>query len=404
MSLTLARRVFPVAAVLLVAQGAAARPVNLDRTVHVSPVAGNPAASGARLLGALDGITTASADNPWLLKIEPGVYDLAGQSLVMKAYVDVEGSGEGVTTVRSTVDRVGTVQGAEHAELRGLTVVNTGAMDAMALVSGAGTFAASRVTCLAQGGSRSAAGAVNYADGGTFRDMTVRAEGGDVATGFATDGGVLVRVRAFASAPRFAYGVFSSASTGELEDVTAEATGASYALGFRNEGGGPLLRNVRAIGRGANISEGIVNGAGSAARIQGAVIDVTGGAAFASGIRNEFSSAAVTDAVITVTASSSAFGVTSSFNGTPSLRNVTMRVTAGGQGVGVRSHQSQVSVEGSTIVADGFSLRNEVGDTPAVINVGASRLAGPVHAADGTLRCAASYDGSFIALGASCLP
>jgi hypothetical protein len=47
----------------------------------------------------LSGITDASPDNPYLLKIEPGVYDLGSSPLVMKQWVDVEGSGEGVTTI-----------------------------------------------------------------------------------------------------------------------------------------------------------------------------------------------------------------------------------------------------------------------------------------------------------------
>jgi len=211
-------------------------------------------------------------------------------------------------------------------------------------------------------------------------------------------------VRAFASGTSFAFAVFSASSDGEITDVSGEAVGDSYALGFRNEGSGPLLRNVRASGRGANISEGIVNGAGSAARIRGAVIEVAGGASFASGIRNEFSSASISDVTITVDAPSSAFGVTSSFSGTPALRNVTVRVTAGGNGVGVHSDQTRVSVEGSTISADGFSLENAFGAATTSISVGASRLEGAVQPAGGTLRCAASYDQAYAPLGSGCMP
>jgi hypothetical protein len=386
------------------APDAAARPVNLIRTEFVSPVAGNPVASGARLLRAVADITGPSATNPWLVKVEPGVYDLDGQSLVMRPFVDIEGSGEGVTTVQSTVNSLGTVQGADHAELRRLTVLNTAATSAIALASSAAGFAASHVTCVAQGGSGSSTGLANFAAGGAFRDMTVRAEGSPSATAVSTDGGLLLRVRAFASASAFAFGVFSAASGGEITDVTAEAVGDSYATAFRNEAGGPLLRNVRASGHGANISEGIVNGAGSAARIQGAVIDVTGGAAFAGGIRNEFSSAVISDALIKVAAPSDATGVGSFFSGTPALRNVSVRVTAGGHGVGVQSFQTQVSVEGSTISADGFSLQNAFGSPATSIGAGASRLEGAVDPADGTLRCAASYDQAYAPLGSGCTP
>jgi hypothetical protein len=397
-------RVSAVIGSLMLAASASARPVNLVRTEVVSPVVGDPVASGARLLRALADVTAPSASNPWLVKVEPGVYDLAGQSLVMRPFVDVEGSGEGVTTLLSTVNALGTVQGAEDAELRGLTVANHGSMGAIALRNQAVRFTASHVTCLASGGSSSSVALGNFADGGTFRDMTVRAEGSPVATGVSTDGGLLLRVRASASGASFAYGVFSAASRGEISDVTAEASGDSYALGFRNEAGGPLLRDVRAIARGANISEGIVNGAGSGARIHGAVIDVTGGATFASGVRNEFSSARLSDATVTVTAPSSAFGVTSSFSGAPRLENVTVSVTAGGNGVGVASDGTQVAVDGSRIAADGFALRNAFGSVATSIRVGASRVEGAVDPGEGTLRCAASFDQAYAPLGATCVP
>ncbi len=60
----------------------------------VGPVEGDPAASGTALLNALSGITGASEANPYLLKVEPGVYDLGTGTLRMKSFVDIEGSGE----------------------------------------------------------------------------------------------------------------------------------------------------------------------------------------------------------------------------------------------------------------------------------------------------------------------
>jgi hypothetical protein len=67
------------------------------RTVVVSPVPNDAVASGTALKNALNGITNASQTNPYLLKIEPGVYDLGSlqfSRLDMKSFVDVEGSGK----------------------------------------------------------------------------------------------------------------------------------------------------------------------------------------------------------------------------------------------------------------------------------------------------------------------
>lgn len=179
------------------------------RTVVVSPVPGDPLASGTALLNALAGITEASADNPYLLKIEPGVYDLGTSALVMKEWVDIEGSGELVTTIKSSGSSsggTGTVVGADNAELRFLTVENTGGntyataiyndsssprlthVTATATNSGATysygvrndssspTMTNVTVTATASGGN--ALGVLNYRSSATMTNVTVTGEYG----------------------------------------------------------------------------------------------------------------------------------------------------------------------------------------------------------------------------------
>lgn len=378
--------------------------VNFVRTVVVSPVPGSPVASGLRLRLRLGGIAGASSTNPYLLKLEPGIYDLGDHSLALKPWVDVEGSGEGVTTVRSTVDAVGTIRGAAHAELRGLTVANEGPTDAVALSNDAPTFAAAHVTCQARGGSRSSSGFVNHAQGGRFRAVTASATGSPNATGAYSQGGVIDGLRARAVAGDIAYAVFNASSEGELHDVTAEAISDRFAGAVRNEGGAPLLRGLRAYSKGADIGDGVVNGGGTQARILDAVIQAVGGTSFAQGVRNEFSSASVSGASITVEAPTSAYGVSSFFSGSPTLQDVSIHVTAAGGGIGVWSSRTVVTVERSVVEADGFSIANEFGEPASAIRVGGSRLSGPVQPAAGSLLCAASHDGAFVALGGNCLP
>jgi hypothetical protein len=106
------------------------------RTVVVSPQDGaTPQQNGAALVEALRGIEGATAENPYLLYIEPGTYDLGTGlntgSLNMKPFVDIEGSGELNTVITSGIrtncqnTRPGTVNGASNAEMRFLTVRNT---------------------------------------------------------------------------------------------------------------------------------------------------------------------------------------------------------------------------------------------------------------------------------------
>ena len=80
---------------------------------------------------AVNSITDASAGNPYLVVIGPGVYDLT-QTLVMKEYVDIVGSGENVTRLTGAISTgshdasSAIISGENNASLCSLTVENTG--------------------------------------------------------------------------------------------------------------------------------------------------------------------------------------------------------------------------------------------------------------------------------------
>jgi len=120
------------AAQLAAADGAGGWTCDNDRPFHrivvVSPVqGGTPADNGNALLQALAAITDASPANPYVLFIEPGIYDLGTQTLVMKPDVDVRGSGVRTTLIRSstateTVDAL--LGGTDGAALSSLSIEN----------------------------------------------------------------------------------------------------------------------------------------------------------------------------------------------------------------------------------------------------------------------------------------
>jgi hypothetical protein len=99
------------------------------RTVVVSPVPGDPGASGDQLLAAVNSISPSPSD-PWLVKVEPGVFDLGTESLVLVPGLEIEGSGEDVTIIQGLAQALdanfdrgkGVVNGADQATLRDLTV------------------------------------------------------------------------------------------------------------------------------------------------------------------------------------------------------------------------------------------------------------------------------------------
>ena len=115
---------------ILIAILALSASAQTSRIVVVQPTPGNATASGTTLRNALSGISSPSSTNRWLVKIDPGIYDIGSTSLPMRSYVDVEGSGIGSTVITGLVDGsnldAGIINGVSNAELRMLTISETG--------------------------------------------------------------------------------------------------------------------------------------------------------------------------------------------------------------------------------------------------------------------------------------
>ncbi len=164
------------------------------------------------LSDALASITNASASTPYVIKIAPGVYTEAATAW-LPSYVDIEGSGEGVTTLTCACVAVaqGGISGATllsngtRAEVRNITVANTG------------------------GGNYSAALA------------TANGQPGDLR---------LTHVTAITTGSDYSYGVYNTfSSSPTMTDVTATATGVTSSFGVYNEAGAfPKIRNSSLTG------------------------------------------------------------------------------------------------------------------------------------------------------------
>lgn len=99
-----------------------------NRTVIV-PSTGNTTADGAALISALANLSPApSFGNRWLIKLEPGIYNVGTTPVVMRQFVDIEGSGVEETLIQGSVAPPpgfllgGLVEGASRSEIRSLTI------------------------------------------------------------------------------------------------------------------------------------------------------------------------------------------------------------------------------------------------------------------------------------------
>jgi hypothetical protein len=169
------------------------------RRVVVSPV-GTDTENGTALINALAAIVDASQTKKYLLYIEPGTYDLGSATLRMKQHVDIEGAGELKTLITSSATSFDfskpTLLGADDAELRFLTVRNTGTEGPagsthVAILNLAASPRLTHVTALATANQSVNVGVLNATASPTMTDVSA------TASGDATN----IGVRNFSSSP-----------------------------------------------------------------------------------------------------------------------------------------------------------------------------------------------------------
>ena len=276
------------------------------RTVLVSPVPGNPAASGTALVNALAGISAPSSTNRWLLKIEPGIYDVGATSLAMRSWVDVEGSGIGVTTVRRALTApagatAGTVNGASDAELRLLTVEATGSGTATNVIAMYNSNAHPRLyrVKLTSYGGTDAWGIKNVSSAPQLEECDISAS---AAGEFSNAYGVsfqnylagfqrtaVLRSKIAVWGARFNYGIYSDGglTITEVRNSRIDATGGSFTYGILATGNlgwqggdGLTIRDVEVYsGGGALQSFGVYLGSGTTVSLDVTASKVWGHAA-----------------------------------------------------------------------------------------------------------------------------
>jgi len=205
-------------------------------------------------VAAVASITDASAINPYLVVIGPGVYTIT-QTLVMKQYVSIAGSGEETTKITGAISTPFftssvIVRGASNAALSSLTVENTGGNDySIALHNSDASPRVSNVSTLANGGKYNI-GVYNASSFPVMTDVTTTVAGGTGSVNHAVENTSsspkMIRVSATASGPGTNYGIsnFVSGSTvpsfPTMTDVTALATGGE-SYGVYNEGSSSAL-------------------------------------------------------------------------------------------------------------------------------------------------------------------
>ena len=152
------------------------------KTILVSPTGVDNVANGTLLQNAMN-----NAPAGTLVKVEPGTYDLVTTPLNMKQGIDLEGSGEGLTTITSQINSIyypppaGTVVITNSSEVRFLTISNLGnvtdyhtAVDAIGVNN---TSKLTNITIISSGISDQNYGIFNQYSTPTILNSTITASG-----------------------------------------------------------------------------------------------------------------------------------------------------------------------------------------------------------------------------------
>jgi hypothetical protein len=259
---------------------------------------------------ALTAITDATSSKPYVIKIAPGIYTETAL-VVLKDYVDVEGSGQDITTINcacsaNILDASAAVISATAitAEIRHLTVNNTGGSNisfgVYTNVVANGSFSMLHVTATATGGTDSNYGVFNFVSSSpTMNNVTATATGSTNNYGvnnFVSSSPTMNNVTATATGGTNNYGVNNyDGSSPTMNNVTATATGgtdSNYGV-FNFDGSSPTMNNVTATATGSNYSYGVNNYGGSYPSIRNSSITGT-----TNSIYNDSSNAQVADTAL----------------------------------------------------------------------------------------------------------
>jgi hypothetical protein len=295
--------------------------------------------------GALDSITDAATDNPYLVWVAPGVYS---ETVTMKPYVHLQGAGQEATVITSSVSSgswpptQATLLLASDTSLRDVTVGNSGTISySTALLATAGmtrTLVADVTARAQEGGPR------NYAivlggsgTGATLQQVIALAENGSERNyGLLNHDGAAAVLRGGSFTGRggfYAIGVVSFDS-----NTTLEATGVS-ALGEN----------------GSADNYGLLNGNGAAMTLHGGSFTGRGGVNPFGIANNDSGTTLVAEGVIALAENGSGenYGLGNWISATATLRGGSFTGRGGTIAYGITNGASSTTLEAESVSALG---------------------------------------------------
>jgi hypothetical protein len=367
------------------------------------------------VLAAMQTISNAnpSAANPWLLKLEPGNYDLGNQSLTLLPYVDLEGSGEGTTTISSTVGMPsspnpilvlgGTVVMSTSTEVRFVTLSNTGSngfQTALTVPTGADNARITHVTTSVTGGTN------NYGVNNVSNSPVTIANS---------------TLTAYGSSQNLGLGNFPrSNALLTVQDSVISATGGTFNAGIFVSGVDNTNIFPQVLVQNSSIAASTGRGIGiiashSILSITNSTLAARGINGDAYGIESTNSALALQGSKVTASDGNNNWGILFNLPISPpnnaaffAINNSIVTSLGGTNSYGLTtSGPVSASVQNSVVGASNASSENYTFASAGSFKIGASQLFGASGlvrpgTTPGPLICVASYDANFAPLNSNC--
>lgn len=338
-------------------------------------------------VAAVNSISDASAANPYIVVIGPGIYSLT-QTLVMKQYVDIVGSGENVTKITGAIstndDDISStlIFGANNATLSSLTMENTGGhWYSFALYNSNASPTISNVTAIASWASIDNYCVRNVLSSPVMTNVTAISVPSDAGKSIgvyntSNSSPTMTNVIANASGGTDNYGIWNASSSPTMINVTATASGGSMSFGVCNRGfSSPTMTNVTATASGTGTNRGVYNSS---------------------------SSPTMTQVTATASGTGTNYGISNAYTSCPTMTDVTATASGGSNNYGVynRYESSAPTIRRSTLEGATNSLYTH-SDTGCTATVSQSTFIGGVSGGANN-ECVACDDGSGNALDGNC--
>lgn len=279
---------------------------------------------------AVNSITDASAANPYVVRIGPGVYELGATRLIMKAFVDIVGAGQERTIIKGfgSAGLEGVIQGANNAALKDLTVNNIGGVqNSIAIYNASVAPRIERVTANASGGVNVWSIYNSFSSSPFMIQVNASASGGSTTT----------------------IGVYNiNNSSPIMNQVNATASGGTTSAGVYNiYSSSPTMNQVNATASGGTTSVGIYNSNSSSPDIT-QVIARASGLATSVGVYNvNFSSPVMTLVSAGTWGVVNGIGVLNDSNSSPLIRDSSMEGSVGVAGISAATRISHSRIVGT---------------------------------------------------------